>query len=285
MSNATSHPLASSMTFDRANDAGTRAAASPDAQVPLRAEGLTVSFGGLTAVKNLDLEVRRHEVHALIGPNGAGKTTAVNALSGFIAPTAGRVWIDGVTSPRWRSHTLARAGLARTFQNIRLFGAMSVLESVLVGAHVHFRSGPVAALLRTRSARAEERAALEEARRVIAFVGLPASVEAVQATTLSYGHQRRVELARALVSRPKVLLLDEPLAGMNVTEKLELTELVRKITASGVAILLIEHDMEVIRALADRVTVLHHGSKLVEGTVHAVLAHDDVQAAYLGRAR
>lgn len=283
MSNARAPSLAMTVDTTPAYVDDARAITRDKVGVPLRAQGLTVAFGGLTAVKQLDLDVQQHEIHALIGPNGAGKTTVVNALSGFVRTAAGQIWIDGATSQSWRSHTLARAGLGRTFQNTRLFGSMSVLETVLVGAHSRFDSGPLAALFRTKKARAEEKAAVADARRLIDFVGLNADAAGGQASALSYGHQRRVELARALIAQPRVLLLDEPLAGMNMSEKHELSELIRLIRASGIAILLIEHDMDVIRNLADRVTVLHHGSKLIEGTPDAVLAHEDVQSAYLGK--
>jgi branched-chain amino acid transport system ATP-binding protein len=283
--NASAHDISATMSLGRMENAGASGVSTVEIAAPLRAEGLTVTFGGLTAVKDLDLDVQTQEIHALIGPNGAGKTTAVNALSGFVAPTSGRVWVNGATSRRWRSHTIAKAGLARTFQNIRLFGSMTVLETVLVGAHTGFTGRPLSVLARTRNAREEERQAVEEARRLIDFVGLPRTTAQQLANSLSYGHQRRVELARALISHPKVLLLDEPLAGMNLSEKVELTTLVRQIRDGGVAILLIEHDMDVIRNLANRVTVLHQGRKLAEGTPDAVLGHEDVQAAYLGKAK
>lgn len=283
--NASAHNIIAPMSLGRMENSAASGASTVEIAAPLRAEGLTVIFGGLTAVKDLDLDVQTEEIHALIGPNGAGKTTAVNALSGFIAPTSGRVWVNGATSRRWKSHTIAKAGLARTFQNIRLFGSMTVLETVLVGAHTGFTGRPLSVLVRTRNAREEEWRAVEEARRLIDFVGLPRAAAQQPASSLSYGHQRRVELARALISHPKVLLLDEPLAGMNLSEKVELTTLVRQIRDGGVAILLIEHDMDVIRNLANRVTVLHQGRKLAEGNPDAVLGHEDVQAAYLGKAK
>jgi branched-chain amino acid transport system ATP-binding protein len=253
-------------------------------QVALRAEHITVRFGGLTAVKNLDLVVKSHSVHALIGPNGAGKSTAVNALSGFVR-SEGTVWVGEKSSANWTSHSIAKAGLARTFQNIRLFGVMSVLETILVGSHSQFSGGLFSALFRTKASKMQERSAIEEAQRLIKFVGLPTDAAETTAGALPYGHQRRVEIARALISRPKVLLLDEPLAGMNVTEKAELSELIRAVCRSGVAILLIEHDMDVIRSLADHVTVLYHGQKLADGTPDEVLCNADVQAAYLGKGK
>ncbi|WP_244116772.1 ABC transporter ATP-binding protein [Burkholderia cepacia] len=252
--------------------------------VALRAEQVTVRFGGLTAVKNLDLVVRSRSVHALIGPNGAGKSTAVNALSGFVR-CEGKVWVGERTSTSWTAHAVAKAGLARTFQNIRLFGGMSVIETILVGGHGRFAGGLFSALLRTQASKRNEREAIDEARRLIEFVGLPSDSAEMTASTLSYGHQRRVEIARALISRPRVLLLDEPLAGMNVAEKAELTELIRTVSRGGVAILLIEHDMDVIRSLADHVTVLYHGQKLADGSPDEVLNHADVQAAYLGKGK
>ena len=250
----------------------------------LRVRGLTVRFGGLTAVKDLDLEVHGHGVHALIGPNGAGKSTAVNAISGFVR-ASGEVAIAGRTARAWTSHTAARAGLARTFQNIRLFGLMTVLETVLVGSHAQFGGQVLPALLRTRGARRREQEAVAEARRLIRFVGLPESAAETVASALPYGHQRRVEIARALISRPAVLLLDEPMAGMNVSEKAELELLIREVCRSGVAILLIEHDMDVVRRLASQVTVLYNGQKLAEGAADEVLGRAEVRAAYLGKGK
>lgn len=260
-----------------------RAGTTPS--IALHASELTVRFGGLTAVNGLNLEVRSHSIHALIGPNGAGKSTAVNALSGFAPLSGGSVSIGGNTSSQWSTHATARAGLARTFQNIRLFGEMTVLETILVGRHGGFQGGIFAALFRTSASVEQERKAVEEARALIRFVGLPTNVEDVPANSLPYGHQRRVEIARALISKPKVLLLDEPLAGMNVSEKAVLSELIHLVRESGVAILLIEHDMDVIRNLANFTTVLYQGKKLVSGTTNDVLSHEEVQAAYLGRAK
>jgi len=259
-------------------------AASPDmVQLALCARSVSVIFGGLSAVCELDLDVRRDSIHAIIGPNGAGKTTAVNALSGFHPPTSGQIWINGKTQARWSAHRVAQAGLARTFQNIRLFGGLSVLESVLVGGHGNFSSGLLGILMRSAKAREEERRQVEQARALIEFVGLPADVVQKEARALSYGNQRRVEMARALMSSPGVLVLDEPLAGMNVSEKQDISELIRTIRGQGVAVLLIEHDMDVIRSLAQRVTVLARGRKLAEGAPTEVLSNEQVQAAYLGK--
>lgn len=253
------------------------------ARLALCARNVSVVFGGLSAVSDLDLDVRADSIHAIIGPNGAGKTTAINALSGFRPPTSGQVWINGKTRARWSAHHVARAGLARTFQNIRLFGGMSVLESVLVGGHGKFESSLLGILMRSARAREEERRQVEQAHSLIEFVGLPAGSAGQEARSLSYGNQRRVEIARALMSSPGVLVLDEPLAGMNVSEKEDISELIRTIRGQGVAVLLIEHDMDVIRSLAQRVTVLARGRKLAEGTPDEVLSNEQVQAAYLGK--
>ncbi|MCK0195851.1 ABC transporter ATP-binding protein [Ancylobacter sp. 6x-1] len=251
----------------------------------LAAEGLRVRFGGLEAIGGLDLAVARGAIHGLIGPNGAGKTTVLNALTGFVRPSAGRLTFDGVETAGKGVAEIASLGLARTFQNIRLFGAMTVLESVLVGAHRRFHAGPLALVFGARKAREAERAAIAEAAELLDFVGLGPEVAARVATTLSYGHQRRVEIARALMSRPKLLLLDEPLAGMNAVEKVEIADLVRQVRERGISVLLIEHDMAVMRALCDRLTVLEYGKRLADGDPEAVLADPAVQAAYLGRAR
>ena len=258
------------------------APASP-AELAMCARKINMVFGGLHAVSDLDLDVAARTIHAIIGPNGAGKTTAVNALCGTLAPTSGQVWINGVTKPKWSPHEMAQYGLARTFQNIRLFGGMTVLESVLVGGHGQHRSRLLDLIFKTRKAREEERAQVQKAQQLIAFVGLAAQLQDTEARALSYGNQRRVEIARALMSSPKVLVLDEPLAGMNVSEKDEISELIFTIRAQGTAILLIEHDMDVIRRLADTVTVLNRGKKLVEGTPAQVLADAQVQSAYLGK--
>lgn len=249
----------------------------------LCARGVNVVFGGLSAVSELDLEIRPNSIHAIIGPNGAGKTTAVNALSGFHPPTSGQIWINGKTQAHWSAHQVAQAGLARTFQNIRLFGGMSVLESVLVGGHSHYQSSLLSLLLRSSQARAEEVQQVDKARSLIEFVGLSPDLAYQPAKSLSYGNQRRVEIARALMSSPGVLVLDEPLAGMNVSEKEKISGLIETICGQGIAVLLVEHDMDVIRRLAKRVTVLARGRKLAEGTPAEVLSNEQVQAAYLGK--
>ena len=251
----------------------------------LEARAITVRFGGLEAVGGLDMAIGREAIHGLIGPNGAGTTTVLNVLTGFIRPTEGELVFDGAEIGGRGVNGFARAGLARTFQNIRLFGAMTVLESVLVGAHQRFSANALSLVFGRRSARAAEAAMIARAYELLAFVGLGAEVADRVATTLSYGHQRRVEIARALISSPKLLLLDEPLAGMNTVEKSEIADLVRQVRAQGIAVLLIEHDMQVVRRLCDHLTVLEYGRKLADGPPEEVLADPAVQAAYLGRAR
>ncbi len=251
----------------------------------LSAASLTVRFGGLEAIANVDLSVQHGSIHGLIGPNGAGKTTMLNVLTGFTPATAGRLLFDGNSIGGLGVNRIARLGLSRTFQNIRLFGAMTVLESVLVGAHKSFDASVFALILGSRGARAHERIAIDRARQVLDLVGLGRTAADRVATTLSYGFQRRVEIARAMMAEPKLLLLDEPLAGMNAVEKAEIGELVRSIRDQGVTVLLIEHDMAIVRALCDRLTVLDRGRCLADGEPEAVLSDPVVQAAYLGRAR
>jgi branched-chain amino acid transport system ATP-binding protein len=251
----------------------------------LATKGLTVRFGGLEAIGGLDLAVQRGTIHGLIGPNGAGKTTVLNVLTGFIRPTAGMLSFDGHEIGGLSVNAIAASGLARTFQNIRLFGAMTVLESVLVGAHRRFHASPLGLIFGSATARATEAAMIERAYELLDFVGLGSTVADRVATTLSYGHQRRVEIARALMSAPKLLLLDEPLAGMNALEKTEIADLVRAVRDQGITVLLIEHDMQIVRSLCGHLTVLDYGKRLADGTPHAVLSDPLVQAAYLGRER
>jgi ABC-type branched-subunit amino acid transport system ATPase component len=253
----------------------------------LQVTGLSMAFGGLRALDRLDLVVQPGEVVGLIGPNGSGKTTAFNVISGLYRASAGRILfgpqaVDLVGRP---PHAIAALGIARTFQNQRLFEQMSVLENVLVGRHCRTHSGPAGVLLALPAARDERRQALERARELLAFFGerlLPRAGDA--AATLSYANRRRLEIARALATDPKLLLLDEPAAGMNPTEKRELLHDIRRICALGIAVLVIEHDMGLVQGLCERVAVLDHGVKIAEGSFQEVRRHPQVLEAYLGRA-
>ncbi|MCX4097108.1 ABC transporter ATP-binding protein [Nocardia sp. alder85J] len=246
----------------------------------LEARGVTMRFGGLTAVKDVDLTVGPGEIVGLIGPNGAGKTTFFNCLSGLYRPTAGQVRVAGAPLPP-RPHAAARAGLARTFQNIRLFPNMTATENVMVGSHVRTRQGLFSAIGHGPRYRRTENAARTLARDLLDFAGIGRHAESA-ARNLSYGDQRRLEVARALASEPSVLLLDEPTAGMNPAETRQMRELVLAIRDRGVSVLVIEHDMRFIFGLCDCVVVLIHGEKLVQGTAEQVQADERVIAAYLG---
>ncbi|MEU4169145.1 ABC transporter ATP-binding protein [Streptomyces sp. NPDC026665] len=254
--------------------------AVPDAAPLLEARGITMRFGGLTAVDGVDLTVKHSEIVGLIGPNGAGKTTFFNCLTGLYVPTEGEVRLDGAPLPA-RPARVTRAGVARTFQNIRLFANMTALENVIVGRHTRTSAGLLSAIGRGPRYRREERESRSRAMELLAFVGL-AGQESVLARNLSYGAQRRLETARALASEPRLLLLDEPTAGMNPQETRETEELVHAIRDQGVAVLVIEHDMRFIMSLCDRVAVLVQGAKLTEGAPGDVQADERVVEAYLG---
>lgn len=247
----------------------------------LRLEGLTRRFVGLVAVDNVSLEVQPGSIHAVIGPNGAGKTTLFNLVSGLILPSAGRIMMDGVDLTGMQAERRAALGIARTFQNIRVFGAMTVLENALTGLHCALHGGMVATLLRLPRFRAEERAAIARARAVLELVGLADRAERA-ARTLSYGDQRRLEIARAMASSPRLLILDEPAGGMNPAETQALAALVRRLRDQGITVLLVEHDMGFVMDLSDRVTVLNFGRVIYEGAPSAVRQEPAVIEAYLG---
>jgi branched-chain amino acid transport system ATP-binding protein len=247
----------------------------------LEARGVTKRFGGLTAVKSVDLTVDAGEVVGLIGPNGAGKTTFFNCLTGMETPTGGTVTYKGTPLPK-RPDLITRAGIARTFQNIRLFPNMTALENVLVGRHTRTKAGVLAAVGRGPRYHREERESEEAANELLSFVGL-SKVGTELAKSLPYGDQRRLEIARALATEPGLLLLDEPTAGMNPRETAEAATLVRAIQTKGIAVVLIEHDMRFVFGLCDRVAVLVQGEKLVEASPAEVQADERVVAAYLGK--
>ena len=247
----------------------------------LRLQGLTRRFAGLVAVDAVDLVIPAGGVHAIIGPNGAGKTTLFNLISGLVPPSAGRILLDGADVTRLAPERRAALGLARTFQNIRVFAAMTVLENVLTGLHARTASGLVPVLLRTARFRAEERQAVARAEAALAVAGL-ADKAANRAAALSYGDQRRLEIARALAPEPRLLLLDEPAAGMNPAETEALAALIRRLAASGTTVLLVEHDMGFVMDIADGVTVLNFGRLIFHGPPAAARQDEAVIEAYLG---
>ncbi|MFJ2212273.1 ABC transporter ATP-binding protein [Streptomyces sp. NPDC101062] len=246
----------------------------------LDATGVTMRFGGLTAVRNVDLHVNAGEIVGLIGPNGAGKTTFFNCLTGLYVPTEGTVTYKGTVLPP-KPHLVTNAGIARTFQNIRLFANMTVLENVLVGRHTRTKEGLWSALLRGPGFKKAEAASHERAMELLEFIGLQHKADHL-ARNLPYGEQRKLEIARALAAEPGLLLLDEPTAGMNPQETRVTEELIFAIRDQGIAVLVIEHDMRFIFNLCDRVACLVQGEKLVEGTPSAVQGDERVIAAYLG---
>jgi branched-chain amino acid transport system ATP-binding protein len=249
----------------------------------LSIKGVNKRFGGLQALSDVALEIQPGQIYGLIGPNGAGKTTFFNVITGLYTPDSGSFVLDGVPYEPTAVHEVAKAGIARTFQNIRLFGDMTALENVMVGRHIRTKAGFFGAVLRLKSERAEEAAIRQKALELLEYVGI-AKYADYSARTLSYGDQRRLEIARALATEPKLLALDEPAAGMNATEKLTLRALLDNIRRDGKTILLIEHDVKLVMGLCDRMTVLDYGKQIAEGLPTEVRANKAVIEAYLGAA-
>ncbi|KAA2261612.1 ABC transporter ATP-binding protein [Solihabitans fulvus] len=271
-----------------AHEAEVAEAVAPDREIEvavgdtlLAMQDVTLQFGGLVALDSVNFEIRRGEILGLIGPNGAGKTTCFNVMTGVYRPTSGQVVLEDRPLGKRKRHEITQLGIARTFQNIRLFGEMTTLENVVVGADARHKTSVLGALARVPRHHREEREAVERGMALLEFVGI-ADRAADKAKNLPYGYQRRLEIARALATEPKLLCLDEPAAGFNPAEKEELMGLIRKIRGDGYTVLLIEHDMRLVMGVTDRIVVLEFGKKIAEGVPAEIRDNPAVIAAYLG---
>jgi branched-chain amino acid transport system ATP-binding protein len=256
-------------------------AGSPDGQPLLEMRDVTLRFGGVVALDGVSFEIRQGEILGLIGPNGAGKTTCFNAMTGVYQPTSGQVMFKGAPLGKRKRYAITKLGIARTFQNIRLFGNMTALENILVGADANHRTGVGNALFRLPRHRREEAQGRDRAEELLAFMGLRKRADEL-ARNLPYGDQRRLEIARALATDPHLLCLDEPAAGFNPAEKRDLMDLIRRIRDQGYTVLLIEHDMRLVMGVTDRIVVLEFGRKIAEGSPAEIRDNPAVIAAYLG---
>jgi branched-chain amino acid transport system ATP-binding protein len=249
----------------------------------IRAQGLSKSFGGVHAVQDVTFTVREGAIHSVIGPNGAGKTTLFNLVSGIYTPSAGKIVFNGENVAGMAPDALARRGMSRTFQNLQVCMNMTAIDNVMVGSHLRLNQNLFASMLRLPAVRRQDAECREEAARLMQFVGVGKYLDA-DASQMPYGALKRLEIARALAAGPKILLLDEPAAGLNHTETGEIEDLIRKVAQSGVTVLLVEHDMKLVMNLSDHILVLDYGKTLAEGTAAEVRANPDVIAAYLGAA-
>jgi len=270
---------------DRPTPTGSDTAGEPtpgrDGDALLEVDHVTLRFGGVVALNDVSFSLRKGEIFGLIGPNGAGKTTCFNAMTGVYRPTSGSIRFNGESIVGKKKHEITRGGIARTFQNVRLFPEMTALENVMVGADAHHQTSVLGALFRLPRHWREERTGRERSLELLRFVGIDRRAGEVS-RNLAYGQQRRLEIARALATNPTLLCLDEPAAGFTPAEKEDLLQLIRRIRDTGVTILLIEHDMRLVMGVTDRIVVLEFGRKIAEGTPHEVRDNEAVIAAYLG---